>query len=151
MIKRILLLLFVCIGLSIYGQSQKQILPLAKYGDNLSHPLTAKERSFIDEVYGEYANKFVYENAHRLKAIKHILRNRVVIENVSSSKIEKEYTELSNVPLQTGFVSNLKRDKVFNPKTFNPLKFNFEFYGTNSVIYHVDDTNYYIVIKSQYL
>ncbi|WP_299115085.1 hypothetical protein [uncultured Winogradskyella sp.] len=150
MTRRILLLLFVCIGMSLYAQSQKQILPLAKYGDNLSEPLSSKERAFIDEVYGDKANKFVYSSSHRLKAIKHILRNRVVIEKVNSSDIKKEYTQLSNVPLQTGFVSNLKRDKIFNPITFNPLKYNLKFYGDTGAIYRVDDTNYYIIIKSQY-
>ncbi|TCK68656.1 hypothetical protein DFQ05_0164 [Winogradskyella wandonensis] len=147
--RRFTLFCLLFFAINAFSQTQRA-LPLAKYGDNLSQPLTAKERAFIDEVYGQHANKFVYSNPHRLKAIKHILRNRVVIKEMMIDDPKKAYPKLSKVPLQTGFVSNLKRDKIFNPEDFNPLKYQFKFYARGGAGYRVDGTNYHIFIKSQF-
>ena len=150
MFRKILLLLFVCLGLSLYGQSQKQTLPLAKYGDNLSEPLSSKERAFIDEVYGEYAKEFIYNKPHRIKVFKQILRNRVLInsyENKSLSSIKL----LSQVPLVNSINPNLQRDFSFDADRFNPLKYAFNFFSKNKTeIYRVDNTQYVITIFPQH-
>ena len=75
------ILSLILIPLCVSGQQSKQKnpLPLVKYDDNVKLPLTAKERSQIIEVYGDYAEKHVFSNPQRLKSIKHILRNRVEI------------------------------------------------------------------------
>ena len=65
-------------------------------------------------------------------------------------KDKKPCPKLSEVSINNGFVSDLDRDKTFNPNNFNPLKYNFEFYSQSASIYQVDNTNYYIIIKSQY-
>ncbi|VAW36026.1 hypothetical protein MNBD_GAMMA01-1060, partial [hydrothermal vent metagenome] len=39
----------------------------------------------------------------------------------------------------------------FNKNTFNPLKYTFDFYSRGGYMYKVDNTNYFIIIKSQYL
>lgn len=150
--KLLTILVVMLLPISIFGQQtkQKNPLPLAKFDDNVKLPLTAKERAQIIEVYGEDADKYVFNDPHRLKSIKHILRNRVVIKLISNENEKKPCPKLSEVSLFDGFVSDLERDKNFNPENFNPLKYNFEFYSRASAIYQVDNTNYYIIIKSQY-
>lgn len=150
--KLLTILVVILLPMSILGQQtkQKNPLPLAKYDDNVKLPLTAQERSQIIEVYGDYAEKHIFSNTHRLKSIKQLLRNRIVIKLVTDESNKKPCTKLSEVSLCDGFVSDLKRDETFNPNTFNPLKYNFEFYSRAAATYKVDNTNYYIIIKSQY-
>lgn len=142
----------VMASLSMSGQqsTHRNPLPLATYNDNVNAPLTAKERNQIIEVYGESAEKYVFSNPHRLKSIKHILRNRVQIKLVTSENDKKPCPKLSEISLLDGFVSDLERDQFFNPADFNPLKYNFEFHSRAGAMYQVDDTNYYIIIKTQY-
>ena len=136
----------------VFGQQAKNRhpLPIAKYNENVKLPLTANERAQIIEVYGESADEYVFSNPHRLKTIKHILRNRVVVKMISDENSKKACDKLSEVSVFNGFVPDLKRDQTFNPNSFNPLKYNFEFYSRSAAMYQVDNTNYYIIIKSQY-
>jgi hypothetical protein len=48
------------------------------------------------------------------------------------------------------YVSDLQRDANFNPQNFNPLKYLFNFYSRGTQMYRVDNTNYFIIIESQY-
>ncbi|GGI58202.1 hypothetical protein [Winogradskyella haliclonae] len=150
MTRRILLLLFICLGLSLYGQSKKHTLPLAKFGENLSKPLSSKERAFIDEVYGAYANEFIYNKPHRVKTFKQILRNRVKIgfyENKDLSSLKR----LSQIPLVNSINHNLLRDFSFDADNFNPLKYAFNFFSENKTqTYRVDNTQFVITIFSQH-
>ena len=104
----------------------------------------------INEVYDEYAQQFILDNPNKLKSIKNILRNRVKIyeekvKDLSSLK------KLSQVSLFKTFNDKLERDIVFNPNTFNPLKYDFNYNSREKTKrYRVDNTNYLIVIRSQY-
>lgn len=150
--KLLTIFIIVLLPLVAVGQQSKQEnpLPLAKYDNNVKLPLTSAERAQIVEVYGEFADGHVFSIPHRLRTIKHILRNRVVIKLVTDENNKKPCTKLSEVPLFTSFVSDVNRDQWFNPNDFNPLKYNFEFYSRAAAMYQVDSTNYYIIIKSQY-
>lgn len=151
--KRLLLLIAVIIlPISIFGQQKikKNPLPLATFGDNVKLPLTAQERNQVTEVYGEYADKYVFSKPHMVKTIKQILRNRIVITQITKQDEKKNCTKLSEVSLFNPYVKSLKRDNSFNPQSFNPLKYNFDFYSIGTAMYQVDNTNYYIIIKSQH-
>ncbi|WP_344711946.1 hypothetical protein [Winogradskyella damuponensis] len=150
--KLMIILTLILMPLCMFSQQSKQKnpVPLAKFNDNVKLPLTATERAQIIEVYGEFADKYVFNNPHRLRSIKHILRNRVEIKLVTDEKNKKACPKLSEVSVFDGFVSELKRDENFNPNTFNPLKYNFEFHSRAAAMYQVNGTNYYIIIKSQY-
>ena len=150
MIKEISLVFFVCLGLSLFGQSQKQALPIVKYGDNLSEPLSSKERAFIDEVYGDYADKLVYNNPQRLLLFKDILRNRVVINRYDDKDLSS-VNLLSRVDIVKSVNSNLQRDYSFDLDDFNPLKYAFNFFSRNRAEYYrVDNTQYLITILPQH-
>lgn len=120
------------------------------YNANVDKPLTASEMAMINEVYGSTANKNILTKPQRLKDIKNILRNRVEIKEITKPSDQKKCTLLSEVPLMDYYVYDLKRDTTFNPNTFNPLKYLFNFYSYGSHMYRVDNTNYFIIIKSQH-
>lgn len=128
----------------------KQSLPLVNYNTNVNSPLSSVERQQLEEVYGNKLQEYVLSKPERLKAIKNILRNRVSIVEIANPKNQKETKLLSEVSLFDYYVSNLKRDISFNKNTFNPLKYNFDFYKKGASMYQVDNTNYFIVIKSQH-
>jgi len=106
----------------------------------------------LKEVYQDKLDKYILSQPHRVKGFKHLLRNRLVIKKMPSlKKQDDKYTLLSDVDLFDSYNKNLKRDKSFDINTFNPLKYNLEFFRVGSVIYKIDNTEYYIVIKSQNL
>lgn len=143
---------FAMLPLLVSGQKTQgqQSLPVIEFKDNVKLPLTDNERAQIEEVYGEFAEKYIYSDPFRLLSVKNILRNRVVIELASSQTKTKDCTKLSEVTLCNYYVKDLERDVVFNPENFNPLKYNFQFHSRSAAMYYVDNTNYYILVKSQY-
>ena len=150
--KFIIIMTLILIPLYVSSQQSehKNPLPLAKYDDNVDLPLTANERAQITEVYGESADKLVFNNPHRLKSIKHILRNRVEIKLILDESNKKPCPKLSEVSFFDGASLDAQKKEPFNPENFNPLRYNFNFYSRAASMYHVDHTNYYIIIKSQY-
>lgn len=114
---------------------------------NVSFPLNGTEKRMLIEVYGESLKENVLDNPQRLKSIKNILRNRVKV--LSISNYTKDYKLLSQVPLFNKYNASLKRD-TFDTSQFNPLKYSFDLYSKQTQVFRVDNTDYYIVIKSQH-
>ena len=137
---------------SMFSQSshQNRKQKTVTYNQNVNNPLTSSELAQVNEVYGSTANKNVLSKPQRLKDIKNILRNRVEIVNIPNARDQKPCTLLSEVPLMDYYVDNLQRDTNFNPQNFNPLKYLFNFYSYGTHMYRVDNTNYFIIIKSQH-
>ena len=131
-------------------KTTKQSLPLVNYNTNVNSPLTLVERQQLEEVYGDKLHEHVLSKPERLKAIKNIFRNRISVVEIANPNNQKETKLLSEVPLFDYYVSNLKRDVTFNKNNFNPFKYNFDFYSRGTSMYQVDNTNYFIVIKSQH-
>ncbi|WP_053991370.1 hypothetical protein [Mangrovimonas sp. TPBH4] len=131
-------------------RSNQQTLTTIVYNDNVNAPFTQKELAQIDEVYGAQAEKYVFKYPQRVKEIKNLLRNRISISMLSNPQDQKDCTLLSEVPLCNYYVNDLKRDIVFNPENFNPLKYLFNVNGLSGQMYRVDNTNYFIIIKSQF-
>ena len=145
-------LMFCLLSLNGNAQTngQKQPLALVEYDENVNAPLTAGEKLQLKEVYGDKLQEYILSKPHRLKAIKNIFRNRVEIIELSDPKDQKDCELLSEVSLFNYYVKDLKRELVFNKNTFNPFKYNFNFYSRGSHMYRVDNTNYFILIKSQH-
>lgn len=148
-------LLFICsffvysMGYLTYGQSfHKKEPKYIIYKNNMNSPLTKKEIEQLKEVYEKEYTSFVLNNPHHLKFLKNILRNRIEIKELRD--YPKKTKLLSEVAVFDKYNSKLKR-KRFDKDNFNPLSYNFDFYAKSMQIYKVDNTNYYIFIKSQYL
>lgn len=144
----VLIISFLAVNEGFSQKIVKQPLQLANYGPNVEAPLTAKERSQIIEVFGDQAQAMVFDRPQRVKDLKHLLRNRIEIKNVAGEF--KPCPLLSEVPLFDTYVPTLKRDLQFDPQSFNPLKYNFQFFTRAVSMYKVDGTNYYIIIKAQH-
>lgn len=119
------------------------------FGDNINSPFTAKELSMLKEVYQDKLEHYVLSRPARVKDFKHLLRNRLLVTKLPHYNAKSKVTLLSKVSLQNNYNPDLKRDQAFDINTFNPLKYNLEFFKVGSVIYKIDNTEYYIVIKAQ--
>ncbi|WCO02429.1 hypothetical protein [Psychroserpens ponticola] len=153
-IKFLLPLAFIFSVLTVntsFSQSSQKQKPLQHvvYNSNVDAPLTSIELKQIKEVYGEHAEEDILSKPQRLKDVKHILRNRVeVIEHLG--KDLSSFTNLSTVPLFNHYNKTLNRDALYNASTFNPLKYQFNFYSREgSKTYRFDNSPYLIIIKSQ--
>lgn len=145
--KLLILIPIIVFGLSSYSQQQKATV--IDYPENVNAPLTKTEKVMIEEVYQSEAKEKVFNNKAFLKAIKHLLRNRLLIYEELDAKKQKGKL-LSLVPLFNTYNKTIKRDNVFNRSTFNPLKYQLDFFANGTYVYHIDDTNYYIQITSQH-
>jgi hypothetical protein len=124
--------------------------------ENTSHNTLLQERAvkyskeqiniFIREVYQDHADElFFNSNSKRLQLVTDFL-NR--IEFVPNSKyIKKEIPLLSSLELINKYNPSLKRDVVFDPKTFNPLKYNFTMTSKSKIIVRVDASEFVIAIQ----
>lgn len=149
-----LMILGILVSGTALSQAKKvnqQPLPIVVYNPNVEAPLTSKELKFINEVYGTKTQEDVLSHPQRIKDIKNILRNRVTYQRIDDSRGFKDSQLLSEVPLFDDYVMTLERDKVFNPATFNPLKYQFNFYARGGEQYKVDNSNYYIFIEAQHI
>jgi len=136
---------------SIEIQAQTEMKPLTRvvYNENVNDPLTAHELSQIKEVYGDYTEKLL-SRPQRLKDLKNILRNRVEVMKVENKDLSS-FENLSSVPLFNPYNLNITRDVTYNPNTFNPLKYQFNFHSRQKdKFYRFDNSPYLIIIKSQY-
>ena len=132
-----------------YTHKNQYTQPL-RFNSNTVSAFTNSEIDKLQEVYGPALKMEILNRPSRVLAIKEILRNRVVIKPFSSPEARKAYPMLLEVPLFNAFVPNLKRDTVFDPIKFNPLKYNFKFHSPKAQGFRVADTKYCILIKPQH-
>lgn len=136
-IKIFLVLMFVQLSIS---QSYAQNL-----GQNytITTPILTDE----DKIKQVYGNHF-FDNKPELKNFfLHLLQNRIQIVSMLQEPSEK-YAHLSNVPLLNKINPNLTLDMAYDSNTFNPLKYQMNFYSKATMIYRID-SEYIIVISPQ--
>ena len=151
---RFLLVLFCVILFSVsYAQNpsyKNQGPQPISFKSNTKASLNNAELAKLKEVYGAALKTEILDRPTRILTIKEILRNRVVLREISDPIKQKPCPKLSEIPLFDAFVSTLKRDVVFNPKSFNPLKYDFKYHKPGFQLIRVDNTNYFIIIKPQH-
>ena len=144
--------LFYCFtinGVIAQSKNYKQPLAVITYNKNVNAPLTIIELNQLKEVYGDKLQQYVLNIPQRVNDIKNILRNRVKIITITNPKKQKGYKLLSQVSLFKAYNKNLTRE-VFSAQNFNPLKYNFNFFSRGILMYSVDNTDYFVIIKSQH-
>jgi hypothetical protein len=120
------------------------LIALANISDANAQQVNAK----IQEVYGDKTQEIAQNDPERIKLLNDLLDNRIKI--IESPIVgEDKYTKLSSVPLLNKYNTNLKRDLIFDPANFNPLKYSMNFFTSEVLIYRVDNTDYLIVIQQQ--
>ena len=120
------------------------------YGSNVDNALRKDELKKIKDVFGDRTNDLILSNPNYLKDIKNLLRNRIRIFEIKDVSKQKKTKLLSQVPLNTTYNPDLSRDLEFKLESFNPLKYQFDFFSKGTYLYQIDDTNYFIQISSQY-
>ena len=151
---RFLLVLFCVILSSVsYAQNpsyKNQGPQPISFKSNTKASLNNAELAKLKEVYGADLKSEILDRPARVLTIKEILRNRVIVREITDPNKQKPCPKLSEIPLFDAFVSTLKRDVVFNPKSFNPLKYDFKYHKPGFQLIRVDNTNYFIIIKPQH-
>jgi hypothetical protein len=151
---RFLLVLFCVILFSVsYAQNpsyKNQGPQPISFKSNTKALLNNAELAKLKEVYGADLKSEILDRPARVLTIKEILRNRVIVREITDPNKQKPCPKLSEIPLFDAFVSTLKRDVVFNPKSFNPLKYDFKYHKPGFQLIRVDNTNYFIIIKPQH-
>lgn len=151
---RFLLVLFCVILSSVsYAQNpsyKNQGPQPISFKSNTKASLNNVELAKLKEVYGADLKTEILDRPARVLTIKEILRNRVIVREITDPNKQKPCPKLSEIPLFDAFVSTLKRDVVFNPKSFNPLKYDFKYHKPGFQLIRVDNTNYFIIIKPQH-
>lgn len=130
--------------------TKKQALTVVKYRDNVKAPLNSNELRMLREAYADKLNDFVLSKPQRLKDFKNLLRNRIVIKKITSITDASKYKTISQAGLFDSYNKSLTVDTGYNPSTFNPLKYNLQFFGRGSAMYRIDNTDFFIIIKSQH-
>ena len=121
-----------------------------RFNSNTNASLNNAELAKLKEVYGAALKTEILDRPTRVLTIKEILRNRVILREITDPNKQKPCPKLSEIPLFDAFVSTLKRDAVFNPNSFNPLKYDFKYHKPGFQLIRVDNTNYFIIIKPQH-
>lgn len=104
----------------------------------------------IQAVYGDKMQEFAQNNPEHIARLNDLLDNRIkVIESPASA--EDKYIKLSSVEILNKYNPDLKRDLDYDPITFNPLKYNLDFFSNSPVVYRIDNTDLLIVITPQTL
>ena len=150
-----LILVLVCV--TLFSVSYAQNSPHKnrgpepiRFNSNTKPSLNNAELAKLKEVYGADLKTEILDRPARILTIKEILRNRVVVREITDPNKQKPCPKLSEIPLFDAFVSTLKRDVVFNPNSFNPLKYDFKYHKPGFQLIRVDNTNYFIIIKPQH-
>lgn len=105
--------------------------------------------TFIKELYGDQAQKLVFSNQQRYQTLKKLIVERMQI--VKQADVQgKNYPKLSEAGMLTMYNKNIKRDNSFDKSTFNPLKYNLEFFDASGTrVYRIDNTEYLLIIQPQ--
>jgi len=117
---------------------------VVSYQNSIAQQINPK----IQEVYGSMTEQILQSNPDRIKLLNDLLENRIKILN-SPIVGDDKYTKLSSVPLLNKYNPNLERDKEFDPENFNALKYNMNFFTTQTQVYRVDNTDFIIIINPQ--
>ena len=120
------------------------------FNSNTKASLSNDELAKLKEVYGAALKTEILDRPTRILTIKEILRNRVILREITDPNKQKPCPKLSEISLFDAFVPTLKKDAVFNPYSFNPLKYDFKYHKPGFQLIRVDNTNYFIIIKPQH-
>ena len=135
--------------LSISQTIKKQPIPLVNYTENVNKPFSPREINMLKEVYKDDFDRYVMNDPNLARALKHLLRNRIVIKELPEYKKIEKYKNLPTISLNNED-RHLKKGAFFNTNLFNPLKYKIPFFSRKIQLFKIENTNYYITIKPQH-
>lgn len=102
----------------------------------------------IVEVYGSRASELQVQNPGWVSSMEKLLNERISYVQSPQTGDEK-YRKLSEFALLNHDNPDLKRDQGFDPATFNPLKYDLNFFSKGTMVYRIDGTSFLLVIEPQ--
>lgn len=135
---------FLWAVLICYGMT----FPASAFAQKSQAPVYTKEQiqAFIREVYqGQADQLFFGADHHRLDMVTDFL-HRIQYLPISNS-LQKKIPLLSELEFNNKDNPALTKDVVFDPKTFNPLKYGFTMAARTQLLVRVDHSDYIISIK----
>ncbi|MCX7745112.1 MAG: hypothetical protein N2167_11160 [Flavobacteriales bacterium] len=102
----------------------------------------------IMNVYGTKQSDFFINNPDLYSFFENLLVNRIEYL-YEPYQVGEKYPKLSTIPLNNKYNPALTRDENFDLNTFNPLKYQLNFYSKNIQVYRIDNTEYLLIIKPQ--
>lgn len=106
----------------------------------------AQIEQFVREVFGTHADALVLKSSSDRKAIIENFLSRVKFVH-AAGYAQKKFENLSRIELQNKYNSGIRRDSVFDPASFNPLKYRFAMHSPHKQIYRIDGTQWLIIIN----
>lgn len=108
----------------------------------------AEVESFVIEIFQhKNARLILNTKTKRMQLITRFLDKQYSVSYSPEYK-GKNYKTLSSLKLNNKHNKHLSIDKVYNPKTFNPLKYKFPLHSHSDEMYRVGNTDYIITIHS---
>lgn len=102
----------------------------------------------IAELYGDQLGYYQSFDPQRIESLDDFLSNRVEYATIPYDN-GKTLLKLSEIPLFNKYNPNIKREQVFDPNTFNILKYHINFFSTKTQTIRIDNTDTVIIIKPQ--
>jgi len=132
-------MMFLFIGLCMNAQTQRDSYKFKEH----------QVDNFIKEVYGDQAQKLVFSNQKRYQTLRKLIVERMQIVRQADVR-GKKYPKITNGGMLTMYNKNLKHEGFTSKSTFNPLKYNLEFFDINRLrVYRIDNTEYLLIIQPQ--
>jgi hypothetical protein len=140
--KKIIFLFFLILGSSVFSQNENY----TQYFKSAT-PLNASNfDSYIQEVYMDQAqsirNKPIYAQ------FQNAFENRMAVASINATAIGK-MLNITDVALRNKINANLSYDTSFQVSTFNPLKYNLNFFSNEVQVYKLGQTNQVLIILPQ--
>ena len=115
-----------------------------------TQPNSANFERFINQVYVAEGASQITPSTRRYTYMQTLYNDRISYVVYEAEKLRAlNYTKLSQVALFDTYNKGLTRDASFNPETFNPFKYWFDYYSKERQYIHVDNTLIVIVIEPQ--
>jgi hypothetical protein len=102
----------------------------------------------ISEVYGDVSGSFFRGNTELYAQFQNLLQNRIRVEQMPYENGEK-FIKISSLTINNKYNNALAHAPFVNTESFNPLKYNMDFFAKTTKVYRIDNTNLIVVIDPQ--
>ena len=114
-------------------------------------PPPANFNSYIAAVYTGQGAEFIKPDSRRYAYFKELYEQRIRFVKNDAEKLAQDSSlkRLSSVDMYSVYNKGLMRDLSFDPNTFNPFKYNIDFYSNQKLTYWIDGSDYLLIITPQ--
>jgi hypothetical protein len=101
----------------------------------------------IAEVYGNSLSQILAHDNQRLTVLNQLLKERIQIVDQDSASAKEKFPALYAQPIFNKYVPSLTVDAAYNAASFNPLKYDLDFFQWGDRGYWINGTNKVLFIQ----